>query len=216
MTIYILDNDPVACAKALDDRSLDSMIKDIAQVLCNVHIFLRIDKAANRKDVQLLDIKMTYSLNKKILLWADWAGEGKANYLCLSTYGERCFIEYFIRFHKSHKLEKVITWGRDNIPDFSSLFNCTCDGKWVCDDCHFQKVSLILIMPKKYFNCSCSDVLGCQDFDAMKICGNTIASYRNFYQAKLKQRYTKEVFDLPLYEIDCWWTKRTKPKWLNL
>lgn len=40
MTIYILSNDTTECANALDDKSLDSMIKDIAQVLQFTYIYI--------------------------------------------------------------------------------------------------------------------------------------------------------------------------------
>lgn len=113
MTIYILDNDPVKCAQSLDDKSLNKMIKDIAQVLCNVHRKIEFDK--HYMYVTNIPLKPTDWDSK----WSQWARECRANYLYLVDLLETCLGEYSFRklpckFY--FKFFNITIWARDNCP----------------------------------------------------------------------------------------------------
>lgn len=77
MTIYILSEDPKETAQFLDDKSLDKMIRDISQVLCNVHYYIGSLKL-KPGTISLKNIKDEFNipLNHKFIqrrLWVIWA-----------------------------------------------------------------------------------------------------------------------------------------------
>ncbi len=129
MTIYILGT-PEETAQALDDKSLDKMIKSIAHALCNICYwsarygqYTPYERSSYYKDDVPLKPK-----GGDIFKWSDWARECRANYLELVTLGLVCCTEYAIRFTpdkdisayaaltkcKSHKLYSVIEWAAHN------------------------------------------------------------------------------------------------------
>jgi len=189
MTIYILDNDHKKIAEYLDDKSLDKMIKNIAQVLCDVHLFKSFFHSKEIKDK-----------------WSRWARECKANYLYLVELGFTLYSESVFRFGLKKinaNRRDVIRWCYENVPDLPKrCFSCGDDSEsHMCQKCWNDKRpnSFPLVMPKKYI----VDGFDPNDFDKE---GNgqslTIQSYRNYYRAnKLKQNIQK-------------WTRRQKPDWL--
>lgn len=211
MTIYILDSDPHLAAQYLDDRSLNTMIKDVAQVLCNAHwLFCRItypefdatNGAEYKFNTALIPLKEKNIYNG----WSQWARECKANYEWLVELGIDLDCEWTFRFgyepgklDKHHKLWNVLLWARDNVPDLPS-----CVGKQRCTpDCTSTRCnwdnetkSLPLVMPNKYQNNVAYD----QPF--------VICYYRNYYLAKLSKWCGKKL----MYA----WTNRKKPEWLSI
>jgi hypothetical protein len=186
MTIYILGT-LQETAIALDDKSLDQMIKDIAQVLCNVHYLECIYTPLNN-DQKLSELTKNIPLqlqnNEKGLTasydsWTQWARECVANYSLLVELALAGSDEWTWRrsdpkldpqFHKCHS---VIEWLEDNIPDLP--------------DSPFLDLitSLPRIMPNKY------------EINII----NFFANYKIYYAHTLPKDVT--------------WTRREKPKWLG-
>lgn len=192
MTIYILDNDHKLNTQYLDDKSLNKMIKDIAQVLCNVH--WKHQRATYR--YQKYNIPLNVKENKTWNVWTGWTIQARTNYLWLVDLGEQCLKESFYRHAKiqadgtrfiaPHKLEHVIRWARDNIPDLPRAS----EGYRRHNNENFI-TPLPLVMPRKYFI----------KFPYRMI--HIVESYRNYYQVKLTQTQLS-------------WTNRQKPDWLNI
>jgi hypothetical protein len=197
--IYILDNDPKLCAQYLDDKLLNKMIKGIAGVLCRVHHELvdYDDYIVDNYKAPPLDIRV---VNEYILKWAQWARECKANYLYLTNLGLELNLEYIERFFKPHKFNNILHWLRDNVPDLPEKDLIT---------------PFPLVMPKKY------QVIEYVKDEYVES-DHVIESYRNYYQAKLKQKpcdkhdaciYAKQKRCL---KIEPEWTNRNKPEWLEV
>lgn len=244
MTIYILDNDPNLTVQALDDKSLDKQIKDIAQVLCNVHHYQFFFLPFPKKMADFCKHPpLKVSSNKHIQIWSHWTRKCKANYLYLVELGLACTVEWALRYNgymtpdkckesnKLAKLNTVICWARDNVPDLPITQTCrNCDGNsddyygegYPCDQCNVDgkqektQTSLPLTFPKKYIiHLNVLDITDTGDQD--------IESYRNYYQAKLKQlkdrinkgglsNYPESLSWTDYYK----WTNRAVPKWLSL
>lgn len=204
MTIYILDSDPSKIAEMLDDRSLNFMIKDIGQVLCNVH-YDYLDGIHCQKSIYDADkIPLNYSDKLSICEWAAWSGLYKANYLYLVELGMNCCFEIEIhRRIRPNKYVNVIRWAKENIPDFP---NYKYDGaEWETEAAPLSP--LPLVMPKRY---------SFSQKDA-----NFIDFYRNYYQAKLKKYIHLQAkrYDTTSHEYlhtTRLWTRRQKPDWINL
>lgn len=241
MTIYILDEGPAQCAQALDDKSLGNMIKDIAQVLCNVSWFFQqkltmcdscryylISPTKNpctciKNDdryykIPLLPKNFTDS-------WTKWARGCKANYLYLVELGLECSKEYALRkgllSENYHKMDNVLEWVRDNVPDLPDTLLLTHPPQ------PSPRTPFPLVMPKKYNIPYIEHYSHWLDgsFSKGYMASATIESYRNYYQEKLKQKFKKcnSIFesnneicggsDLTYFEVK--WTRQTKPEWLN-
>lgn len=120
MTIYIVYNDTTECANALDDKSLEKMIKEIAQTLCTVHyVFLHFHKEVNDYKIPL-----TYKLNKpnySFFRWVNWAHECVANYHFLAKLGTQYAKELIYRYGgdnttskvPSYKYRMAISWAKN-------------------------------------------------------------------------------------------------------
>jgi hypothetical protein len=235
MTICILGT-PEETAQALTDKWIEKMIKDIAQVLCNAH-HLQSDYI-NDPDYFDDNIPLPYSLHaiKKMPLtdWTDWTRECVANYEYLAKLGYFCDYEYFFRFDKLSKFNKIIHWARDNVPD--SLYgNINVDCRY-CDNydlgifgnaCDTHALGILspfpLLMPSKYYKYKEVIVIKPKEGEQITITNemikeairNTdlkellkidhIKSYRNYYQATLIKT-----------KIPPAWTRRQQPYWLNL
>lgn len=217
MSIYILDENHEECAKMLDDKSLDKMIRDIAHVLCNVHWRTYWHEGIDKYRIKTLP-SIKYVINKNIKLWEDWANKSKINYEFLCRLGEQLCIEKNFRHDLKlgfFKKWKIIYWARDNVPDLSECPHNFC--KRQCNDilgtmnfesnqfkiCHEEyKFNLPLILPKKYW---CGD--------GTKFNTSIIQSYRNYYEAKLKTKYKCRWVEIGC--IKCpQWTNREKPEWI--
>lgn len=242
MTIYILDSDPKKCAEYLDDKSLDKMIQDIAQVLCNayrlrinsyytngIHVdnFSPLEIENKLKEIPLTTLSNLKKINrnKKIIYWSQWASECIANYRYLVELGIMCCREYHYRNSEKcdkdkiyngddncgawHKMRYVIDWALDNEPDLPINYD-DCDIRWLNIYGHMSP--LPLVMPSKYLKDAWKHTkLRALDFDVIK-------SYRNYYQAKLKQRLEKKELhkDVALASMIFWWTNSEKPEWLEV
>lgn len=168
MTIYILDSDPAVCAKALDDKSLHQMIKDIAQVL--VQFSQNFTYSGKR-------LHNSAPFNKKVIAsllpWYKWAQEIKANYLYLLELGNACLAEHELRGFawkgKARDYVKAIFWAHDNIPDLPIHVDFRTSNA--------ISTPLPLVMPKKYIRYRFPDMIEPED---------KITSYRNYYQANFK------------------------------
>jgi len=190
--IYILGT-PQETAQALDDKSLDRMIKDIAQVLCNVHwLDHAIRYSPNLERFEKLENSVP--LKEKSLntcSWSQWAKDCEANYLYLVELGLELMVEHVYPrcLGPTNKYMEAILWAKGNVPVLTGDEYMTCP------------LYFPLVMPKKYYRCNCDEkgYFRC-DWGSEQI--NTIESYRNYYRSKLKG---SEV-----------WTRREKPDWLNL
>jgi hypothetical protein len=226
MTIYILDEDPKLCVQALDDESLDKMIKDIAQVLCNIHweIYWHEGKEVYG-DRQLPSMKyLLAEKSKTIHEWAEWARECKSNYIFLidllcSLLSELTYRIYLPLDDKHNNLwwkyGDIARWMRDNMPNLPLYKELPSDG---------SRSQLPLVMPKKYSEHTPanrrSNKLKIQDkFELYH-------AYRNYYKAKLRQlkfTATKQAARNVVNNTGKSntvtfprWTKRKKPEWLAL
>lgn len=205
--IYILDQDLSKSAQMLDDTSLEKQIKDIADVLCWSH-----ENRDTLRD-QYLNSTIFVELpkSKYIDQWWQWARECKANYMWLVKYGKHCSAELMKRLSMggcktSLKYMDAIDWARDNVPDLPEAQNYGYIGS-------FNITELPLIIPKKYY------------IIPNKIDIDLKASYRNYYQAKLKQKIERfensnraehyRIAGVPCrYEF--YWTNRQRPEWIKL
>jgi hypothetical protein len=208
--IYILDENPQTCAKMLDDKSLDKMIKSIAQVLCNVHYHL-IDKTGHCGCGAIsppLDCTISF-----IKGFAVWGAECLANYRYLTALGAVCCDEYTLRFTKDndisaysamtkfkhHKHQSVVRWAIDNEPDLPEVENT--DNPSVIR-CMFMGAPPPLVMPEKYkFNFQKEKGWPHSLKDTGVVGNSTMPAYRNYYKTKLKD--------------DAIWTRREKPEFLK-
>lgn len=218
MTIYILDNDPKKCAEMLDDRSLNCMIRDIAHVLCNVHWILYPENNPPLKP------KMDCDFSR-------WARNCVANYKYLLELGQQCCIELNYRMkglrENQIKLEKILLWTGNNIPDLQNRDNeleCECHQCYECFKTFHQPFPLV--MPNKYidngYKYQQDDMIDC-----------IIDSYRDCYQAKLTKEKRLKLKKKCGHD-SCWysnnnqngmchkqnlepfWTNRNKPEWLSI
>lgn len=240
MTIFILANDPKRRAEYLDDESLDKMIKDISQVLCNVHHDL-LDEKENlinkRTDLEIIPSNFHWECMHKeipldsifvskngLLEWSRWARECLANYNYLVGLGLLCLFEYRYVRHggiKQHKFHHVINFARDNVPDLP-VGVCTIENgnlKKTPDTVgEYEAIfglgiitPLPLVMPKKYIKADLSNQLN--NTIPGEVFNGTILAYRNYYQGKLKQKQCMK-HDACIYaQQKC--CLRTKPYWTS-
>lgn len=245
MTILILDNSPQAIAESLDDRSLDEMIKSIAQVLCNVHyikkerIELGLDQG-NKLEIPFPHIPhRKYKSYEPIAQLSEWARECVANYRWLVELGNECDKEYHYR------------WVHDEIPiEETDIFMISCSAihwasVYIPELPNGSMTPFPLVMPEKYIK---NDLI-MHRLKEKKILLKTInaeESYRNYYNHLLVKGLNKKVkckscngsgegeeFVLPNgdWSLDYCdkceegyiskpiiptWTLREKPEWINL
>lgn len=95
MNIFILDENPILCAKYHCDRHVTKMILEYAQLLCTAHYC--IDNSRTVNNVELY--KPTHSNHPCSL----WTRECVANYLWLYELFIRLCYEYTWRYNKQHK-----------------------------------------------------------------------------------------------------------------
>lgn len=198
----------------LDDVSLNQQIKAIAQTLCTV-IFneLIIKRDAGKLSDKDWEERKLIPLPRKVTVFSNWASECRANYLKLVDMGLACCEEYEYRFneieikgldyyivfsadgpskkvrYKTHKLQSVIEWARDNVPALDH------------DDCQCKERSEItttfpLVMREKYIIYKGKTQFPGTYTDEPLI----IKSYRNYYKSKLP--------------ADAKYTRRNKPEWI--
>lgn len=220
MTIYILDDDTKKIAEALDDKSLDWMIKDIANVFKIVHGKIEF-------------------ISSGINDWSKWARQCVANYEYLVSLGMELCIEYQYRFGKScwycdegyddedctclplnghhkdaHKKQLVIEWARDNIPDLPTWI-ITKGISNVYDPTPFP-----IVIPKKYLIMRLNS--SPYGYDPQPI---ALESYRKYFEYKVYKKVlgTASLLEDTVPKIFTYdagklpkWTHREKPDWLNI
>ncbi len=208
MGIYILDTNSQKIAEYLDDRSLERMIKDIAQVLCNVHWetkpCLNCDKGNEYCECTCMDNDKAPLKYTKECEWSHWARESKANYEWLVGLLLRLKFEYQYRFNKAHPMLNMISWARDNVPDLPEYeieqVGYDSYGETVTETRELYSTPFPLVMPKRHITIRSISRQGTPDYPE-----HIIESYRNYYQAKLKA-------PISFYK----WTNQQKPDWINL
>lgn len=229
MTIYILSQDHAETARWLDDRSLDKMIKDIAQVLCNVHWYIFIpdlDVISAGKIppnlFQVSNIPLRFGMTQSISRWSQWARGCRENYFWLVALACVCLQEYKYRkqptgicgqalIYGIHEYQEAIIWVRHNVPYLTERVKI----KQYIGAGYFGEIATDItppvVMPRKYHaltpyskpeDCGSSD--GGLEIDVFE-------SYRNYYQARLNR---KEPF--MQFKKKAVWTRREKPEWLKL
>ncbi len=189
MTIYILDDDPNKCAEYLHDKSLTDMLRDIAQVLCNVH-WLQFKKTNKIHEVPLQSKNMVPRINKvngkinhtHVSEWTKWASESESNYIYLCNLGIELYLESVYRFSINKinmKYKDVIRWCWYNVPNFVEN----------------KEFKLPLIIPNKY---------------------KKVYSYNEgSIVIQFNRKYFNEIIgNLEEYKLK--WTKRKKPEWLKV
>jgi hypothetical protein len=205
MTIYILDEDPKKTAEYLDDKSLNRMIKDIAQVLCSVHYDLQMVGLEKNSKIPI-DVSRDYT--QYTAQWTLWSTECKANYQYLVDIGINLINEYNFRFSLIfHKYADIIEWGRDNVPNLP--YKCRCKTAPICmsNECEEYPTELPLVMPKKYIATQANLI-------EHKLLDGYVISYRKYYQNNLKCHFKR--YHCTEREMTWAWTNREKPEWINL
>lgn len=90
MNVFAVSNDPVACARALDDRRLIKMVLETAQIICTSTNERRLGVAVPYKSTHKFHSCVIWAQTDSALLW-------------LCTYFEELCKEYTLRFEKTHK-----------------------------------------------------------------------------------------------------------------
>lgn len=95
MNIFTVSSDPAECAVALDDKRLNKMILETAQLLSSAMVYHEINDAP-------------YKLTHKNHPCTIWARTNKENYQWLLAYFECLCQEYYYRRDKKHKCSQYI------------------------------------------------------------------------------------------------------------
>jgi hypothetical protein len=245
MTIYILGT-PEETAQAVDDKSLDNMIKDIAQVLCCAQ--RPIIKEVIHDDMHSVWLKIPIEIPKKIFkeswAWWKWARECVANYEYLVKLGLVLCREYVERFttwsnihdldcdtkdpRTFHKMQKVIEWAQDNVP---SVNRASCVGKKRCTpDCGFEyciwdiePLQFPLVMPSKYYKYREVILIKPKEGEQITVTNEMIkeaiknTDLKELLKIDHVQSY-RNYYQAKLIKtkIPPTWTRRQPPAWINL
>jgi hypothetical protein len=116
MNIFVSDNDPIICAKFLDDCRCVKMVLETAQMLSTA-----ISYCGGLGPYKITHINHPCSV---------WTRQSKANYRWLYSHFEALCSEYTKRYHKTHKcsvLKDMLAVGVELIPDgqLTTFPNCT-------------------------------------------------------------------------------------------
>lgn len=115
MNIFITSDDPESCAIALDDRRVNKMCLETAQLLCAA-VILNGGEAPYR----LTHINHPCSV---------WARTALPNFKWLRLHGLYLCREYTFRFHREHACESVISGlSTPELPDSPLAFTFNCSG----------------------------------------------------------------------------------------
>jgi len=99
LNIFILDEDPVACARAHCDKHVVKMILETAQLLCTAHHVLGTDP-------ETIPYRKTH-VNHPC---AVWVRDSVENYHRTGILGRELCFEYTRRYGRRHKTQDVIEW----------------------------------------------------------------------------------------------------------
>lgn len=180
--IYYLHEDAAECANMLDDKTLDKQIDVIVLTLDKIH-------------------HPHVNIDKKIQQYSVWASECLANYKKLVDMGLACCDEYKFRFSqgitqeqplvKEHKLQPVIEFARDNVPDLpihhfdiGTPAEVAINIPFTRDEIKNGKATPYpLCVPEKYYILDIEPRFREETITKCEI--NIIASYRNYYRAQI-------------------------------
>lgn len=212
MAIFILDEQLSKSAQMLDDDTVMKQIKEIAQVLCDVHHQIYYVNTADIccPSIPLKTTGKCHEYKGDLIFrnneWVDWIFKDKAHYIYLLGYSLACIAEYNRRMDitssTTPKIYGAIEWLRDNYPDLP------------VDD-NMRTFVTPLIVPKKYH----------WEGEFFKE-ENVIKSYCAYYKAKVKKLESpKSIFIKTPNDYDSSgfhktifpklrWTKRARPEWL--
>jgi hypothetical protein len=234
MTIYILDNDPAISAQLLDNTSLKRQIKDIAQVLCEVHHMLINDlrTPGGMTDTVAMDNHALVPLKSKLNItglaeWITWASQCIANYKWLQQYLNDSLAEWYYRFNLRKDLNEdstkwqfykkhlyIWSWSRIKMPILPQHPYVKELDSYASAD---TVLPFPLVMPKRYIVALPNKLAG-----GKPIIQPPVICYRNYYAAVIKRRIANcrgcqaELrMGIPNYYCTNW-TNRKKPEWLTL
>lgn len=107
MNIFVLDEDPIECAKLHCDKHVVKMILETAQLLCTaIYEFT---------DGELVPPYKPTHKNHPCTLWVR---ESIENFMWTADLGMQLVAEYKHRYGKDHKSAQVIKWCLENCPRF--------------------------------------------------------------------------------------------------
>jgi len=114
MNLFILDEDPVACARAHCDKHVVKMILETAQLLCTAHHVLG-------ADLETIPYRKTHENHP----CAVWVRESAGNYWWACMLALSLCREYTERYGRRHKTQDVIEWcvGREQVVSEGSIFS---------------------------------------------------------------------------------------------
>lgn len=205
--IYILSHDIQEISKLLDDKSLNTMIKDVGQVLQ----YAQKDLLKTYKEYQQDGLNTYQMPNNKIQQWWGWARECQANYLYLVELGLLCQKEVSNRGlrNRTVKHEEAIWWARDNVPDLPEACRCRTAPICMSNECDEIPADFPIIVPKKY---QVMRLNSSQYGYDPKV--SVVESYREWYKTKIKQKYKCRWVEKGCNKCPKW-TNRTPPDWIN-
>lgn len=134
MNIFVTNEDPVLAPKDLDDKRLNKMILETAQILCTA--------------IHMSGGTATYKPTHKHHPCVVWTSVSKKNYQWLLTYFTNACAEYENRFNKIHKCKTVLleelTEGIKYINDgeLTRHPNCTTNKKNNISFVHMDNITL--------------------------------------------------------------------------
>jgi hypothetical protein len=107
MNIFVLDNDPIECAKLHCDKHVVKMILETAQLLCTaIHTYTN------------GELVPPYKPTHKNHPCTVWVRESIENFMWTADLGVQLALEYEHRYGKQHKSAGVISWCLMNCPRF--------------------------------------------------------------------------------------------------
>lgn len=186
MNIFVLNHDPVLAAKDYCDKHVVKQILEVGQMLCAAHWIgwqkmVKVNTGLKRKEfMEKLSseidprLRPPWKLTHAAHPCTQWAQRTWGNYMWLSRHGLALCDEYTERYGKIHKAHEIHRWLNRHIPP---TFEGVIDNP-------------VGITP--YAICMPDDV---------KVPGDAVASYRNYYivhKAKMAR-----------------WAHSEKPVWFN-
>jgi hypothetical protein len=218
----------------LDDLTLKRQIKAIAQTILSVHYYHLFYTDNNPTDSDLhnwqtINKGWFCKDNFQQDAFFKWASECRANYNALVKMGLACCEEWEYRFndikikggthyvldndpdkkkikYNRHKLQPVVEWARDNVPDLpDGKIDEDCKNKGYQDSCDYNPCDIHawgsptpfpLVMSEEYI-----EDAKITNPESWGHVSNVVYAYRKYYCSKLSK--------------DAKWTRREKPNWLK-
>jgi hypothetical protein len=189
MKLWILDENQEEIAKALCDSDLDKQIKNVAQILCDVHH--KISREIFKEEMKILPEYASDSVNDALgresniplemtdieHIWVEWASECLANYRWLASLLDHLLWEQTFRLYElpyAGKYHAILKWATNNEPELRLSWN----DKGLNNDKDCSPFPLV--MPERYIEYLSSTV---REGDKKTV--DFYQSYRNYYKAYL-------------------------------